>query len=118
MSTSRDAASSIALTRVKAGREQEFEAFVRDVIAPSVARARPHLAGLWQVLRPSEDESRDGGVYAFVFYGDVPDEDWELDRLFADVHGNQQAVRLGRRFDDLVVGEQDVYTFSGEVSAA
>jgi hypothetical protein len=118
MPVTREAAKSIALTRVFAGRETDFETFVTQVLVPAIHQARPHATGLWQLLRPASDQDGDGSVYVFVFYGDVPDADWELDTLFAAVHGEQEGRRLMQRFDDMVVGDQEVYEFAGEVAAS
>jgi hypothetical protein len=113
----REAAKSIALTRVVAGREAAFETFVREVIVPAVDKARPHTSDLWQLLRPTSDHDGDSTVYAFVFYGDVPEADWDLDTLFAEVHGEQMGRRLIQQFEDMVVGDQEIYAFAGEVAA-
>jgi hypothetical protein len=117
MPPTRDVATSMALTRVFAGREEVFETFVREVIVPAIDRARPHTSGLWQLLRPTGDQDGDGSVYAFVFYGEVPESDWDLDTLFAEVHGEQMGRRLSQQFEDMVVGDQEVYAFAGEVAA-
>lgn len=116
MATHRESPRFIAVTRIKAGREQEFEGLM-PVIAAAHEQARPHLGGQWQLLRPDLNEKGTDGepVYLFLFYGDVPLDDWELDRLLIEAHGEEEGQRLSRQFDDCCDGEQEVYAFAGEV---
>ena len=116
MATNRDFPKFVAVTRVRAGREQEFEELV-PVIAAASEQARPHLNGQWHLLRPDTDETSSGAaVYMFLFYGDVPPDMWELEPLLIEAHGEEQGQRLAQQFDDCVNGEQDIYAFSGEVA--
>lgn len=118
MATRRESPRFVAVTRVKAGREQEFEGLI-PVIAAAHEKARRHLSGQWQLLRPDTDEkSGDAAVYLFLFYGDVPLEEWELERLFIEAHGEEDGRRLSEQFDDCCDGEQAVYAFSGEVATS
>lgn len=122
-----DVPSLMALTPVKPERADEFEAFFRDVVVPAVAQSRPQAAGRWQLLRPGAiaDSSRvvnSPGVataradtYVFVFYGDLPLDEWALGPVFAEVHGEEKGAQLARKFDDFVDGDQVICQFSGQV---
>ena len=112
MSTTRDIPDCIAVTPVRAERQQDFERFVTDVIVPAGRKARPHLEGQWQLLRPHPEA--DGCDYMFVFYGGVPLDDWELDQMFTDAYGSEESTRLLAQFEELVSGEQQVYQFNGD----
>jgi len=108
----------VAVTRVMAGREQEFESLM-PVIGAAQAHARPHLTGRWQILRPDASYSdADAPVYLFLFYGDGPLDDWKLNTLFIDTHGEEEGRRLYERFYRCLDGEQDIYAFSGEVTTS
>ena len=90
--TTRETPRLLSVTPVKSGREQEFEAFIRDVIVPAVSQHRPHLTGQWQSLRPEDDLHGDGTrAYAFLFYGDAPVDDW-LPPAWADVNDAMRAA--------------------------
>jgi len=105
----------VAVTRVKPGREQEFESLM-PIIAAAHAQARPHIKDEWRLLRPDRGNSEaDAPVYLFMFYGDGNLDDWELRQLFLDTHGDDDGKRLFDQFYDCLDGEQDVYAFSGEV---
>ena len=84
------------LTPVSAGRAQEFERFLLDVVQPAVAAQRPDLVGRWRLLRPSQAESADVTVltYAFLFDGGDADEDWDLSKLLSLHYGEEEADRL------------------------
>lgn len=115
----RDAIRFLAVNRVKAGREQEYEAFVREVIVPVTERLQPHLAGNWQALRPAQDQTEGAiSAYGFAFYGDASLEDWDLERMWAEADGDEEASKRMRQFTDLIDGEQTVYGFGGELPLA
>jgi hypothetical protein len=126
MSAQRDVPRFMALTRVKAGRADEFETFLREVVAPAVAQARPNASGLWQTLIPdanSELSQTDAqgvaaapaGTYVFVFYGDLSLDEWDLGPVFTEVHGEEKGNNLAREFEDFVEGDQVVLQFSGQI---
>jgi hypothetical protein len=97
---------------VQAGREAEFEAFVRDVIAPAAERVKPHLADMWQLVRPAKDRPSDATAptYLFLFYGeDVPYEDWNLSGLLPSAYGKEEGEQRLQEFDHFIGGEQTVY---------
>lgn len=114
---SRNAPKFMAVTSVRAGREADFEKFVREVIAPAVQRERPELADMWQTLRPTrEPVEGDTRAYVFVFYGDATLDDWELTTLFTAVYGDEEGARRHEEFVDMM-DEQTVYSFDGQVTA-
>ena len=132
MPTNPDVPNLLALTPVKPERAEEFEAFVRDVVVPAVLQARPQAAGLWQLWRPSttaeSSQVADSQVagspgvaagppdsYAFVFFGGLPVDDWDLGPVFTEVHGKERGSELNRQFEDFVDGVQVIYQFSGPV---
>jgi hypothetical protein len=112
-----DAPTMLAATVVKRGREAEFEEFVLDVIVEAEQRVKVGRQGRWRLLRPAKDQPQGATrAYMFLFYGDVPSEDWELDRLFDKAYGPEQGARHLQHFEDLIEGEQSVYAFDGEVN--
>lgn len=116
MVASRDAARWIVLNPVKPDRREEFEDFVHDVVVPAVKQVRPHLLGMWQVLRP-EVQGDDGAIiYGLLFYGDMPFSDWDLDSLLVEAHGDEEGARHIQDFMGFLDGEQQVHAFSGELS--
>jgi hypothetical protein len=126
MSAQREVPRFMALTRVKPGRADEFETFLREVVAPAIAQARPHASGLWQTLIPDASNELSNidaegvaaaptGTYVFVFYGDLSLAEWDLGPLFTEVHGEEQGNNLARQFEDFVEGDQVVLQFSGQI---
>jgi hypothetical protein len=114
MTTRNDTLRFIAVNRVKEGKEQEFETFLRDTVAPAVEQRRPHQTDMWEVLRPAQNQDSDGtAAYIFLFYGDAPLDDWELDRLFTEAYGDEEATRIGEQWSQLLDGEQDIHYLSG-----
>jgi hypothetical protein len=114
----RPAPTLMAVTRVRAGREADFEQFVREVISPAVEQERRHLAGMWQTLRPTREPVEDGELaYVFVFYGPATLDDLELTTMFATVYGEQEGTR---RYEEFVamIEDQTLYSFDGQVSSA
>jgi hypothetical protein len=107
----------MAATLVKPGREAEFEDFVINVIVPAGRRTKPHREDGWQLLRPS-DNPPEGvtSAYMFVFYGDAPLEEWDLEPLFNEAYGPEEGRQHLDRFLDLIDGEQTLYAFGGEVT--
>ena len=115
MPTTRDAARLIAITPVKRDRREDFEQFVQGVIVPAVNQTAPHLSQMWQTLRPSEDN--EGCDYVFVFYGDAPLDEWDLERLLLAAYGDADGHTHMQHFLELLSGEQQVLSFSGQVAA-
>ena len=111
----RESTSGIAINHVKAGREEEFEAFLRDVIGVAAQRVRPHLVDKFQALRPVKSGVDGPSPYFFLFYGDDPEEDWDLDRMFREAYGDDEGHRRSQQWLDLLEGEQENYDFSDEV---
>ena len=106
----------IVTTPIKAGREADFETFVRDVIVPASRQARPDLADQWQVLRPATEQPSDAArAYVFFFYGDGPLEDWDLSTLFTAAYGEDAADVRVQEFGDLIDGAQTSYVVDGQV---
>jgi hypothetical protein len=117
MGTQRDPAKYIAVTRVRRGREEGFESLI-PALAAAVAQARPHLSGQWQLLRPDRDQdSPDGAVYLFLFYGPATLDEWDVEGICIESLGEGEGRRLAEQILGCLDGEQEVHTFSGEVSA-
>ena len=106
----RDAAKFIALTRVRPGREQEFEGLIPALVAAQ-EQARPDLDDQWQLLRPDGEAP----AFLFLFYGDASIEEWDIERLCVEALGDEEGRRLAERILDCLDGEQDVYAFSGAI---
>jgi hypothetical protein len=113
----RDVPRFIAINHIKAGQEQAFETFIRDVVVPAVRQARPHLADQWQTLRPSEEQPADSSwrTYIVLFYGERPLDDWDLAPMLKEVHGEDEGARLDEQFADFYETDQVVYAVSGEL---
>jgi hypothetical protein len=106
----------MSVTPVKAGREAEFEAFVRDVIVPAAQQERPHIMGTWRLLRPVRQPSEGAqAAHVFLFYGDSWD-DYELEDMFIAAYGEDTGNQRHLEFVDLVAGGHQVdYEFDGEL---
>ena len=106
----------VVATRVKAGRDSDFEQFLREVVVPAEAKARPHQLGMWHLLRPAEDQP-DGASRAWLmtFHGLSDLDDWNLEPLFEEAYGAELSREHLARFEDIVDGEQTVYALAGEV---
>ena len=73
----------VVATYVKAGRDDDFERFMREVVVPAEVRARPHQVGMWHLMRPATDQPE--GVtraWLMTFYGPSTLDDWSLEPLF------------------------------------
>ena len=106
----------IVLTPVEPDRREDFEAFIRTVVVPVVQEVRPEDVDSWYTLRAAEPDGGGPPVYAFVFSGDHPVEYWYLGPVFEEAYGAEEAERLERQFGDMLAGEQQVLSFSGEVA--
>jgi hypothetical protein len=117
MATQREAPRFVAVTRVPRGRMQEFEGLI-PTLAAAADRARPHLSARWQLLRPdTEEDDSDPASYLFLFFGDLPFDEWDIERICVEALGDEEGHRLAEQIADCIDGEQDVHVFSGEVSA-
>ena len=94
----------IALNHVRAGREQEFEDWLRSVLVPAARAHQAHLEGRWHVLRGTEPDDR-GTVFAFVFDGGT-DEDWDLRALLEKELGSQGADEALSRMGQMLAEDQ------------
>ena len=105
----------VLATRVKAGRDDDFETFMREVVVPAGARARPHLVGRWQLMRPAAEQP-DGGTRAWLMFFQGPSDldDWNLEPLFDEAYGVDASREHMQYFEDMVEGEQTVYALDGE----
>lgn len=106
----------MVVTYVKAGRDSDFEQFMRGVVVPAEARARPHQVGMWHLLRPAADQPE--GVrraWLMTFHGPSTLDDWTLQPLFDEAYGADVSLEHLKYFEDMVEGEQTVYALSGEV---
>jgi hypothetical protein len=107
----------VLATPVKAGRDDDFETFMREVVVPADARARPHLVGKWQLLRPAADRP-EGCTRAWLmfFQGPADLDDWNLEPLFDEAYGVDASREHMQYFEDMVDGEQTVYALGGEIA--
>lgn len=113
----RETPSFMAVTRIKAGRESEFEAFVRDVIAPAAQGARPDLVSMVELLRPAVEQPEGATpAYVFVFYGDASLDDWYLPALLRSAYGEEEGERRHEHFHELLEDGQTVVSFDGSLS--
>ena len=105
----------VLATHVKEGRDDDFETFMREVVAPADVQARPHLVGKWQLLRPAADQP-EGATRAWLMFFDGPSalDDWNLEPLFEEAYGVDKAREHMQYFDDMVDGEQTVYALDGK----
>jgi hypothetical protein len=86
----------IALNAVLVDRADEFEDWLRAVVAPAMREQRPDLDGRWRVLRATEPD--DGTVvFAFLCEGGV-EEDWELRPYLENSLGPDGADRALEHF--------------------
>ena len=100
----------IAINRVRADRADDFEAWLRTVVAPAERKHTPHLVGRWRALRSTEVE--DGVVvFAFVFSGGT-EEDWELQPLLERALGVQGAERALADMRGMLTEDQYGWSFS------
>lgn len=105
----------VVATRVKEGRDDDFEKFMRDVVVPAEVRTRPHQVGKWHLMRPATDHPE--GVtraWLMTFYGPSTLDDWDLQPLFEEAYGAEAALEHLQYFEDMVDGEQTVYALDGE----
>lgn len=105
----------IVATYVKAGRDDDFEGFMRDVVVPAEVRSRPHQVGMWHLMRPATDQP-EGATRAWLmtFHGPSTLDDWDLQPLLEEAYGADAAREHLRNFEDMVDGEQTVYALDGE----
>ena len=118
MATQRESPRFVAVNRIRSERVQEFEELIL-AIAAAHEQSRPHLSGQAQILRSDTDaDGNDASVYLFLFYGDVPFDEWDIQRACIETLGEEEGQRLVERFVDCLDGEQVVYAISGEVATA
>jgi hypothetical protein len=88
-----DETTHVYLTPITAARADDFDTFLRDVVAPAVEARRPQVAGRWRALKP---DKRDGDclTYVFLFDGGDLDADWDLVPVFEEHYGADEAARL------------------------
>lgn len=107
----------VVATYVRAGRDSDFENFMREVVVPAEVRTRPHQVGMWRLLRPATHQPE--GVtraWLMTFYGTSNLDDWNLQPLFDEAYGVDASVEHMKYFEDMVDGEQTVYALDGEVA--
>ena len=100
----------VVATYVKAGRDDDFERFMREVVVPAEVRARPHQVGMWRLMRPATDQP-EGVTRAWImtFHGPSTLDDWNLEPLFDEAYGADASREHMRHFEEMVEGEQTVY---------
>lgn len=105
----------VVATQVKAGRDDDFEAFMRDVVVPAEVRVRPQQVGMWQLMRPAADQPEGvSRAWIMTFHGPSTLDDWSLEPLFVEAYGEDASREHLRLFEDMVEGEQTVYAVDGE----
>jgi hypothetical protein len=105
----------VVATFVKAGRDDDFEGFMRDVVVTAEVRARPHQVGMWHLMRPAPEQP--AGVtraWIMTFYGPSTLDEWSLQPLFEEAYGADASREHLRHFEDMLDGEQIVYAVTGE----
>ena len=113
--TATDAPRFVVATHVKAGRDDDFEAFIRDVVVPAQVRARPHQVGMWHLMRPATDQPEGvSRAWIMTFHGPSTLDDWNLEPLFVEAYGADASREHLRHFEDMVEGEQTVYAVDDE----
>ena len=115
--TTRGALRYVVATFVKEGRDDDFERFMRDVVVPAGARARPHQVGMWHLMRPAADQPE--GVtraWLITLYGPSTLDDWSLEPLFDEAYGADASRNHILYFEDMIDGEQIVYAVDGEIA--
>jgi hypothetical protein len=116
--TTREPPRLLSVTWVKNGREQDFEAFIRDAIVPAVRKERPHLIGQWQGYRPEDDLHGDGTrAYVFLFYGDAPLDDWDVDTLLTAALGEDEGQKRMQEWVSMIEGEQTNIYVADEIAS-
>ena len=105
----------VVATHVKVGRDDDFETFLRGVVVPAEVQARPHLSGMWQLMRPAADQP-EGCTRAWLMFFQGPSalDDWNLEPLFDEAYGADASREHMQYFEDMVEGEQTVYALDGE----
>jgi len=113
--TTTDSPRYVVATYVKAGRDDDFERFMRDVVVAAEVRARPDQVGMWRLMRPATDPP-EGVTRAWImtFHGPSTLDDWALEPLFDEAYGADASREHMRYFADMVDGEQTVYAVDGE----
>lgn len=106
----------VVATRVRTGRDSDFEDFMREVVVPAAVRARPHQVGRWHLLRPATDAPEGlASAWLMTFHGPISWDDWLLQPLFEEAYGADASREHLKYFEDMVDGEQTVYALDGEV---
>ena len=106
----------VVATHVSPGRDDEFERFMREVVAPAEARVRPHQVGMWHLHRPADAQPEGASrAWLMTFHGPTALDDWNLEPLFDEAYGTEASREHMEHFLDMVEGEQVVYALSGEV---
>ena len=105
----------VLATHVKAGRDDDFETFMREVVVPAEVQARPHLVGMWKLMRPAADQP-EGCTRAWLMFFQGPSalDDWNLEPLFDEVYGVDASREHMQYLEDMVDGEQTAYALDGE----
>ena len=107
----------VVATFVKAGRDDDFEQFMREVVVPAEARARPHQLGRWRLMRPAADQPEGASrAWLMTFHGPSPLDDWNLQPLFDEAYGADASREHLAYFEDMVDGEQTLFALDGEVA--
>jgi hypothetical protein len=95
----------IAVNPVRADRADDFEQWLRTVVAPATRELQPDLYDQWHVLRSTG--AADGVVtFVFQFDGGTP-EDWDLVALLERALGQEGAERAFAEVEGMMTAPQE-----------
>jgi hypothetical protein len=99
----------LILNPVRTESAEDFETFVRDVLAPAAVAHRPDLRDKVRLWRSTEPEPGGGTVtiYAFEAQGISSWDDLELDSAFIERYGSDEAEHHLERFSNFFVDPQE-----------
>ena len=87
----------VVATRVRPGRDSDFEQFLREVVIPAVAKVRPHQVGMWNLLRPADDPPEGASrAWVMTFHGSSTLDEWDLQPLLDEAHGAELSASTWR----------------------
>lgn len=100
----------IVINPVIAERADDFEGWLRTIVAPAVREHRPEQDGCWEALRAVDPED-DAVIFTFLFYGGGPSE-WQLEPLLNQALGVEGAQRAMGDMSAMMKGEQYGWTLA------
>jgi hypothetical protein len=99
----------VCISIVKPDQREEFARFVREVKAPAVRAVKPGPHATVRLLEPVAPNA--DGTWSFIWLMDpvLPGETYEIEPLFEEYYGHQQAVEHLRHWREMHVGDQLFY---------